>query len=1612
MQSKTLVVSALALALTGLAFASAKGPVETEGGRRIQRRYGAPATLGNGAARTYVVVDQASGNPVEVGVALDEAALEGLPSAGDQSPGGAHEHYNSYILQLPAENGTPYQFVELDWNPKGHGGPYTAPHFDFHFYRVSLAERNAIDPAAPDYDARAAKFPAAGGDAGGLRLVPPADAADPGPGRGAEDGPALARHDLAGAAAEEPAVHGHVHHRLLGRQGDLRRADGHSRLHPGPARFSDRTPGRHPGLGVRALRSRGLLFRRVPGELPGRGQGISDRPDRIDLEGLARTAGRSDQAGGKPSNGLSPLLYCPDLPSKVRLIALPTSSRFASRLISRRTDAREDLLAGPIRGELLGAEHLGERASTLARGQRLDRRKRSRRRTPLLDRLDGTRRILADAHTRLTAAADAGQDVGPAAEWLLDNYHVVEEHIGEVRESLPRGYYRELPVLGGGPLAGYPRVYELAITLISHSEGRIDLDNVSGFVAAFQQGAPLRIGELWAVPAMLRLGLIENVRRMTLRTVLRLEETQLADASAARLAEAEASGPGALEDELDRFLADPPALTPIFVSRFLQQLRTLGGSHTAVRLLEGWISEEALTAEDATSRATRRLALTQVGMANSITSLRAVARMDWKTFVESQSRLEAVLREDPSGFYPRMMFATRDRYRHAVERIAKRTRRPEEAVARQAVELATAAATGPDRIRDRQRHVGYYLIDEGLDQLERATGYVSPPAEALHRWVRRHPNVVFVGGVVSFTCAALAALLWLGGAPAWSVWLPVVLLGLIPANDIAVNVVNQLVTAFLPPRTLPKLDLHESGVPPEFRTAVVIPTLFANVDAVREALDHLEVQFLANREAHLHFAVLSDFTDAATEHAEGDAAIVDAAVQGVRALNARYGEGRDDAFYLFHRSRRWNPRQGVWMGWERKRGKLSQFNQFVLGRGQGAFAVLEGDLAMIRRVRYVITLDDDTVLPPDAAPDLVGALAHPLNRAEYDPVKGRVVRGYGILQPRVGISLPSANRSVFAAIQSGQPGVDPYTTAVSDVYQDLYGEGSFTGKGVYDVEAFERATRGRFPENRLLSHDLIEGSYARAGLATDVVVYDDYPSRYLTFTRRKHRWIRGDWQLIGWLAGRVPGPDGPEPNRLSVLSRWKLLDNLRRSTLEIAQLVFLVLGWTLLPGSALRWTLLGLGAIAAPWVTALLLALIHPPLDKSWRAYYSAVGRDAVNGARQLLLAAVFLPHQAWVSVDAIVRTLWRLFVSHRRMLEWRTASQTERGVADSASILWRAMWPAVAIALVVGLAVAWRRPIPGEAPWQLALAVLPLLLAWIASPLVAHALRRSAVPALHRLPTAARRQALRYALLHWRFFERFATEDTHWLAPDNYQEAPEPVVAMRTSPTNIGLQLLATVSAWDLGFIPLEAMAGRLELVLRSLERMRRHQGHFFNWYDLRDLSVLEPAYVSTVDSGNLAGHLVALRQACLGAIDEPLLDARVCRALEAAIAVAAERTRGLPAAEHLRAAQLALPARTAPALPGALATALDHLRRAEAALAQGGLEAGAACPGVGVGHVGNRTGRGPRHLGRVLRRAPAREPARPRRRRRPRRPAWWCAWRRSPSAPTPTRWRWTSGS
>ncbi len=1155
-----------------------------------------------------------------------------------------------------------------------------------------------------------------------------------------------------------------------------------------------------------------------------------------------------------------------------------------SRFLRRSRDRAGEELVGPIRGEVLGAERLGERARAVARGHHLLPAQKQRGPGPLLLRLDDTKAVLDRVYQELNHGAERGLDISPAGDWLLDNFYIVQEHIREIRTNLPKGYYEELPKLATGSLTGYPRAYEVAIELIAHTEGHLDLDNITLFVREYQTVTALRMGELWAIPTMLRLGLVENIRRMALRVAARLKEVESADRAATVLREASEESSQALAMALAAFVDEHPPFTPTWVARFLQQVRSYQTNFTPLIWLEQWIAEDGPSAEEAATRSNRRVALTQVTVANSITSLRTISRLDWKDFVESQSATEKLLRQDPSGHYASMTFGTRDHYRHIVEHIAKRVKQPEEEIAGEVLALAKLA----DPTDARHAHVGYFLVEKGRKVLEEKVGYTPPPGEWLYRWTQRHPNALYFGGITLFTTLALAVILEVAETAPVTTQLIIALLALIPASEIGIGVINQLITLLMPPRLLSKLELRDDGIPEEYMTAVVVPTLLGSVHGAEEALEHIEVQYLANRDPNLQFAILSDFTDSPTEHRPDDEEILAAATSGIRALNAKYRNGGADVFFLFHRPRLWNPKQNVWMGWERKRGKLAQFNKFLRGGARDAFSTVVGDTSRLVFIRYVITLDSDTVLPRDAAQLLVGSIAHPLNRAHYDPAAGRVVEGYGIIQPRVGVSLTSAHRSFFAAIHSGHPGVDPYTTAVSDVYQDLFGEGSFTGKGIYDVDAFEDATHGRFPENTLLSHDLIEGTYARAGLATDIEVYDDYPTRYLTFTRRKHRWIRGDWQLIGWLKGTVPGPDGPVPNRLSAISRWKIFDNLRRSLVEIAQLAMLITGWFILPGSVIRWTALVLVTIAFPWLFSLTISLLRPPRDQSWLAYYLAVGRDAITNAQQFLLAVVFLPHQAVVSADAVLRTLYRMFISCRQLIEWQTASQVERSMRMGLQLeIWRKMWPVTALCLMLGVSIGLHVTLGGATSpddrFLFIMGTFPLALAWFASPSIASALSRPAILGEVHLTESERQASLRYAKLHWMYFEKFVTEETHWLAPDNFQEDPEPVLALRTSPTNIGLQLLSTVSAADLGFITRPDMIDRVEKVFRSLERMRRFHGHFFNWYDLNELRVLEPAYVSTVDSGNLAGHLIALKQACYEMLKDPSCSAPDAKRLRA---------------------------------------------------------------------------------------------------------------------------------
>ncbi|HEU5338443.1 MAG TPA: hypothetical protein VFU39_04065, partial [Sulfuricaulis sp.] len=848
----------------------------------------------------------------------------------------------------------------------------------------------------------------------------------------------------------------------------------------------------------------------------------------------------------------------------------------------------------PLRLELFSADQMELHGKRLASSHMLTPR---RTKDQLLTRLAENESTLIEVSQLLTAAVTANRRITPAGEWLLDNFYLIEEQIRTAKRHLPKNYSRELPRLAQGPSAGLPRVYDIALETIAHGDGRVDPESLRRFVASYQTVTALKLGELWAIPIMLRLALIENLRRVASRSAAGRIDRNLADSWADQMIQMAEKDPKNLILVIaDMARSNPPMTTP-FVSEFARRLQ---GQSPALALPLTWIeqqlSESGLTIEQLVQSGNQLQAADQVSISNSIGSLRFLGTMDWREFVEATSVVEQTLREDPGGAYGKMDFATRDRYRHVIEKIARRSRLSEADVAREAIQLARNAASIKQSSDDRTAHVGCYLIDKGLPRLERAAGMRFSTSDALSKMARKTPLLLYLGAILLITAILTGGLLAQARANEVSDGTLVLigLLALLATSQLAVALVNWLATLLASPHPLPRMDFS-TGIPLDSRTLVIIPTMITSAQNIEELIEALEVRFLANQDDNLRFGLLTDLQDAHEKTLPEDEPLLQLAQGKIEELNEKYGKTNKDTFFLFHRPRRWDARDNVWMGYERKRGKLADINMLLREGAIKCFSLIVGNMDVLLNTKYVITLDTDTQLPRDSARQFVGAMAHPLNRARYDDARQRVTEGYGILQPRVSASLPGTNRSHYAQLFGGESGIDPYTRAVSDVYQDVFHEGSFIGKGIYDIDAFERSLKDRFPENRILSHDLLEGCYARSGLLSDVELYEEYPSRYGADVNRRQRWIRGDWQLAGWLLPRVPGPGSRRlKNPLSGLSRWKLFDNLRRSLVPAALTLLLLLGWTVL-SPIWFWTLSVIGIILIPPLLASVLEMLHKP---------------------------------------------------------------------------------------------------------------------------------------------------------------------------------------------------------------------------------------------------------------------------------------------------------------------------------------------------------------------------------------------------------------------------------
>jgi cyclic beta-1,2-glucan synthetase len=1111
---------------------------------------------------------------------------------------------------------------------------------------------------------------------------------------------------------------------------------------------------------------------------------------------------------------------------------------FKKKLITSKTFS---VFEEPIRSEIFGASQLERFTEGMAKIHKV--KNQSTRGVNLIKRVADNEEVLLESFRLIAETIRSERSITPAAEWLIDNFYIVEEQIKDIRDHLPKGYYKELPKLVDGEFAGYPRVYAIAWEYVAHNDSLFDPELLKMVLHAYQRVRPLTMGELWAIPTTLRVVLIENLRRFAARIVgsqiSRAEADHVADELLGLMAIPKRSN-AEIITELDK-----KPLSIGFAVQLVQRLRFQEGAvANFLNWLDGRLTKEGLSADKIVQDVHSSHTAANVSVRNIINSMRLISSLDWRDLFENISLVEEKLQENVT--YGKMDFITRDKYRHSIEQLARGSQLTE-------LQVAEALIIKTKNEKEKQADIGYYLISKGRYKFEKEIKFKVKLRSIFLRWYISNRIVIYLGAILMMTILFVSFCLGRTVAHENILYL-ITFLAIFPASELAITLINRYTVHLLVPRHLPRLNFTKE-IPNNFKTFIVVPTMLVNIDEIFGQVDQLEVHYLSNTDNALSFALLSDWKDAPTEILDSDELFLSVAIKQINHLNEKYGKNAEglNRFFLFHRYRKWNPSEGKWIGWERKRGKLSEFNSYLLGKRDSTFIINEEiKLEIPSDIKYVITLDSDTRLPRGAAAQLIGTFAHPLNYPRIDPLTNRVVEGYGILQPRITPTLPTTiDSTIFQRLSSGPCGIDPYAAAISDVYQDLFGEGSYTGKGIYNVEVFEQVLKGRTPENRLLSHDLFEGNFARCGLISDVEFFEDFPSNFEVANARNHRWTRGDWQLLPWILGRGG-------RSISVIGRWKMFDNLRRSLLTPLTFILIILLLYVRDINVKPWFLLILISLSMQHVLPLLSGIVFLKKKTSIVVQIQSLLEEFFSGLSRFILYIVFLPYQSWVLLDAIVRTMFRLIFSKKKLLEWTTSATAKSSTSTKLNSFIKRMFKTEISVVFLGLLILF------HGPTNLTI-FYSLIVLWLVSPLIAWRIslppEKEMIALLNEVDIIFLKNTGRKI---WHFFATFVNVNENFLPPDNFQEDPLPVVAHRSSPTNFGLYLISVITARDFGWIGLCEMIERLENTLQSMQTLPRYNGHFYNWYETTDKRALEPRYISSVDNGNLAGHLLALAQSC----------------------------------------------------------------------------------------------------------------------------------------------------
>ncbi len=1086
--------------------------------------------------------------------------------------------------------------------------------------------------------------------------------------------------------------------------------------------------------------------------------------------------------------------------------------------------------------------------------------------------------MIISVYKELNEDIQKKRPVPPAAEWLLDNFYIIEEQVKGLRRDLNKKTFLQLPVLKNGDLKGQARIFAIAVEIVSHTDGQIDDKVILEYLNAYQTQNILFDREIWAMPIVIRLALLEKIRFLSEDIKKTKNNWHKADRTYKQWLENDEEVHKQFLITLKENLNKMEEINPSYIEHLLYSIRRSGKSNVNVlRIMDKVLKKFGTTTEKITNKEHNYQSVKTVSMGNCITSLHFMTTMDWADLFENASYIERIFIQDPLSIYKEMDIDTRNHYHAKIQELAARFRVSELYLAQKVLDLANQAleSTQPEKRNDpveqRTWHVGYYLFGKGIKILENSQEKKIEIIEKLRKFVLNKPEVIYFTSIITLTLLLMAIVVRFTVMSTDINYIVLAIIAglvlFIPSSEIAITAVNWIICKAIKPTVFPKMAL-KSGIPENLSTIVATPTLLSDESTVEELLARMESNYLTNREDNLYFVLIGAYADSNSTNIKNGKIIVEKTMNGIKKLNETYANGSADKFYFFHRRSLFNEENSKWFGWERKRGALLEFNDMLLGAEDTSFGYFSASLKHLANVKYIITLDSDTILPIGMAKKMIGSMAHPLNCPVIDKKRGIVVEGYGLMQPRIQVELESSNKTLFSRIFAGQGGMDPYANAISDVYQDLFGEGSYTGKGIYDLKVFQNVLKNTIPENSVLSHDLLEGSFVRTGLVSDLKLMDSHPSQYNGSASRIYRWTRGDWQLLPYLYNKIKNAnDELVQNPLSRLSKWKILDNLRRSLVAPSLMILLALSFSILPGNIYFWIALFLLPQSLPLLIGVLHSLIHerPIIRRIKRDKPIIIGSKAE--LLQFLLNLMFLPYQAWLMIKAIIITMNRVYITNKNLLEWVTSAELEKKQKNSLKSYIISMKTSLIGAVILYILILIFNP-----------NLIPLgifcMLVWFSAPVIAYWISKDQKKVEVKVTEKEIQELGRIARKTWRYFEEFANSKNHYLAPDNYQVYPTRGLAYRTSPTNIGLGLLATLSARDFGYIGTKEMLEQIEKTITTIENLDKWNGHLYNWYNTNTLKTLQPAYVSTVDSGNLVGYLITLAQGLKGYLDKPLID------------------------------------------------------------------------------------------------------------------------------------------